>query len=251
MSAAVGLKDLRLVEKRRRMSRWVRRLRSAYERPSRPSERPALDQLILEHLLDGMPARRAELAFQLLKSEFVDWNEVRVTRESDLVKVLEAAGLSKEQASSLRNVLATLFERTNAVTLDHLRGKPLHEIDVTLGALGVSKRARNTTAFLRLDANVLALAPGGLRVLRRLGAVPESAEADEAIEQLTLVVAAVDRADFYWLLLVHARRTCRDRGPKCRDCVLLRDCPTGESRTADRPSTGRKADKRASKKKKR
>ena len=251
MSASVGLKDLRLVEKRRRMSRWVRRLRSAYERPPEPRERLALDQLVLEHLLDGMAERRAGSAFQLLKSEFVDWNEVRVTRESDLVKVLEAADLSKEQASTLRNVLATLFERTNAVTLEHLRGKPLHEIDVTLGALGVSKRARNTMAFLRLDANVLALAPSGLRVLRRLGAVPTSAEADEAIAQLTLVVAAAARADFYWLLTVHARRTCKDRGPRCRDCVLLKDCPTGESRTTDGPSAGLNTSKRASQEKKR
>ena len=78
-----------------------------------------------------------------------------------------------------------------------------------------------------------------------------SAEADEAIEKLALVVAAADRADFYWLLQVHARRTCKDRGPQCQDCVLLKDCPTGESRAADGPSAGRKADKRASKKKKR
>jgi len=245
------LKGLRLVEKRRRMSRWVRRLRSAYERPSRPPERPALDQLVLEHLLDGMPVRRAELAFQLLKSEFVDWNEVRVTREADLVKVLEPAGLNQEQAAALRNVLATLFERTNAVTLEHLRGKPLHEIDATLGALGVSKRARNTTAFLRLGANVLALAPGGLRVLRRLAAVPESAEADEALEQLALVVAAADRADFYWLLAAHARRTCKDRGLKCPDCVLLKDCPTGQSRAAEGAGAGRGPAKRTSRKKKR
>ena len=244
MSALVSLRELRLVEKRRRMSRWVRRLRSVSAPPSAPPERTAVDQLVLEHLVDELGPRRAETGFQVLKREFVDWNEVRVSRQSELVKVLDAVSLTSDQAFTVRAVLARLFERNNALSLDHLRGKPLHEIDAALGALGVSMRARNATAFLRLGANVLSLSPGGLRVLKRLGAVHASAEADEALEELALVVAADRRADFYWLLSAHARETCKERGPLCPDCVFLKDCPTGQSRTArprsTRPARGRR-----------
>ncbi len=198
----------------------------------------------MEHLVDELGPRRAETGLQVLKREFVDWNEVRVCRQSELVNVLDAVSLTSDQAFTVRGVLARLFERTNALSLDHLRGKPLHEIDAALGALGVSLRARNATAFLRLGANVLSLSPGGLRVLKRLGAVHPSAEADEALEELALVVAADRRADFYWLLSAHARETCKERGPLCPDCVFLKDCPTGQSRTArprsTRPARGRR-----------
>jgi len=236
VSALVPLRELPLAEKRRRMSRWVRRLRSTSGPPAAPPERPAVDQLMLEHLVDELGPRRAETGFQLLKREFVDWNEVRVSRQSELVKVLDAVGLTSEQASAVRGVLASLFERTNALSLDHLRGKPQHEIDAALGALGVSTRARNSTAFLCLGANVLALSPAGLRVLKRLGAVHPSAEADGALDELALVVAADRRADFYWLFSAHARETCKERGPLCRNCVLLKGCPTGQGRTARRRS---------------
>ncbi|MCK4299887.1 MAG: hypothetical protein KAX80_10165, partial [Planctomycetes bacterium] len=60
------------------MSRWVRRLRSVSAPPSAPPERTAVDQLVLEHLVDELGPRRAEAGLQVLKREFVDWNEVRV-----------------------------------------------------------------------------------------------------------------------------------------------------------------------------
>lgn len=224
------------------MSRWLGRLRSAYGRPPErpaPSE-PALDLLVREHLTDVLGRRRAAAACELLRREFVDWNEVRVSRDAELQKVLAQVGLTREQAQTLRGILIALFERTNALSLGHLRGRPLHEMAALLESLGVSRRARNTAAFLALGANVLALDPTALRVLRRLEAVPDSAGADGALEALAAVVAAADRADFYCLSLAHARQTCKERRPRCAECVLRTDCPTGRARRA-RAAAGRKA----------
>jgi len=180
--------------------------------------------------VDELGPRRGSVALGLLHREFVDWNEVRVTRDAELTRVLAAVKLTTGQAARLRSILATLFDRTNTLSIDQVRGKPLHEIGVLLATLGASRRASSATALGALGANVLALEPGGLRVLRRLAAVAATTEADEALEQLGTVVAAADRADFYWLLAEHARVTCRERAPLCRNCVLLKDCPTGQAR---------------------
>lgn len=246
MSSLVTLRDRPLAGKRRRMSRWLGRLRRTYERPPEPEERRPLDWLLREHLTDELGSRRAAQALRLLAQEFVDWNEVRVSRDSELVKTMAGLGLTAEQAAGLRSILAALFKRTNTLSLDHLRGKPHHDINALMNALGVSRRAAAATALLTLEANVLTMKAASLRVLRRLEAVHGST-ADEALEELALVVAADDRADFYWLFAKHARLRCRERAPDCPQCVLLADCPTGRARTAD----GKKARKTGAPKKKR
>ena len=215
------MKDLLLVEKRQRMSEWIELLRGSYQRPLPPPPRRPLDQLILEVIAGQVSRRRAAQTLQILRDEFVDWNEVRVSRDRELAKTADAVGLTDEQAGRLRTTLTALFDRTNVLSLDHLRGKPHHEVDALMGTLGVSQQAAAATAFLTLELNVLALAPGVLRVLERLGAVVPAASEDEALEELGLVVAAAERADFYWLFAAHARGTCRDRTPGCSQCVLL------------------------------
>ena len=228
----MSMKDLPLAAKRQRMAKCMQWLRSAYARPPAPSERPALDRLILEHLQDELGPRAGETAFGLLQEHFVDWNEVRVSRDVEFERALAAVGFGPAQAQSLRTILSSLFERTNALSLEPWRGKPLHETEAVLTPLGVSRRAANATGLLSLGLNTLTLESGGLRVLQRLGMVDLEAGADQALDELSAVVAATDRADFYWLLSVHAKETCRERGPLCPRCVLLRVCPTGQARTA-------------------
>jgi endonuclease-3 len=210
-------------------------LRSAYPRPGGAPDRPALEQLILEHLKDELGARVGETALGLLQEHFVDWNEVRVSRDVEFERALGSIGFGPDQAQRLRNILTSLFERTNALSLEPWRGKPLHETEAVLTPLGVSRRAASATALLSLGLNTLALESGGLRVLQRLGMVEPSAEADQALGGLSAVVAATDRVDFYWLFSVHAKETCRERGPLCSRCVLLRVCPTGQARIPAKP----------------
>jgi len=235
VSVRVAMKDLPLAAKRQKMAKCMRWLRSAYARPPASPERPALEQLILEHLKDELGPRPGETAFVLLQEHFVDWNEVRVSRDVEFERPLAGVGFGPAPAQRLRNVLTSLFERTNTLSLEPWRGKPLHEVEAVLAPLGVSRRAANATAFLSLGANTLALESGGLRVLQRLEVVEPEAGADQALGELSAVVAATDRADFYWLFSVHARETCRERGPLCSRCVLLRVCPTGQARTAAKP----------------
>jgi len=239
VSTPVSMKDLPLAKKRQVMSEWISRLQKAYGRPAEPTVRPPLDHLIYEHLVDELGRRQAGTAMDILQREFVDWNEVRVSRDNELAKALTDVGLTTEQSARLRRVLSALFERTNSMSLEELKGKTQHEIDSVLGVLAVSKRAAATTAFLTLGANVLAMPPEALRVLQRLAVMGEEATADEALEELANVVAAADRADFYWLFGQHAARTCKARGPLCPDCVVLSHCPTGQARTA-RKKTMRK-----------
>jgi endonuclease-3 len=233
------MKDLPLAEKRQKMAKCMQWLRSAYPRPAGAPDRPALDQLILEHLKDELGARVGETALGLLQEQFVDWNEVRVSRDVEFERALGAVGFGPDQAQRLRTILSSLFDRTNALSLEAWRGKPLHETEAVLTPLGVSRRAANATALLSLGLNTLALESGGLRVLQRLEMVETTAEADTALGELSAVVAATDRADFYWLFLAHAKETCRERGPMCSRCVLLRVCPTGQARTPAKPAKKR------------
>lgn len=66
------------------------------------------------------------------------------------------------------------------------------------------------------------------RVLRRLGLVPAKASATQAQEMLEPRLAPKDVYPFHMYLIVHGRRTCLARRPRCPECSLRQRCPSAE-----------------------
>lgn len=85
---------------------------------------------------------------------------------------------------------------------------------------------------------VLALDSNALRVLRRLGygrEYPQWAKTYRAVQaaaQRELPATIAIRRPAYLLLRQHGQTLCRRSAPRCHQCPLQPDCPTGRGRSA-------------------
>ena len=67
------------------------------------------------------------------------------------------------------------------------------------------------------------------RVAKRLGLINSRVSAEKAHEVLGDMVPPRYVYQFHIHMIEHGRRVCKAQRPRCRECVLLKVCPTGQA----------------------
>jgi endonuclease III len=97
----------------------------------RPEDPPASDpvtQLVIGFLQWETTRKQAETAFQKLMSQLVDINELRVTDDLELLKIIGANySRGEERLARLREALNAIFVREHAVAMESIRDKSKKE----------------------------------------------------------------------------------------------------------------------------
>ncbi|MFT3785363.1 MAG: hypothetical protein QM770_04245 [Tepidisphaeraceae bacterium] len=102
-------------------------LKALYKKLSREGkvpEKPKLDPIkaiVYASLLTGTSHKRVDEAMKKIEAEFVDFNELRVATELEVIDLLgeDHPGI-EDKAAVLRNVLHGIFDRENSYKLDKL-----------------------------------------------------------------------------------------------------------------------------------
>jgi endonuclease-3 len=231
-------------------------LKKHYRAPADAEERPVLEHLLYAIIREGSTREKADKAFKNLRTQFFDWNEVRVSSPHELEAALAGIPGAGERAQRMIGVLQYWFELYYHFNMEDLAKKGLKDAARQLArmlnevAKGGMKEAGRVPARV-LDGNDFAIASviqlglGGhavpldapaLRVLRRLGLA--DAEADGLEATRATIEHNVPKAKgllLSELLAVHAAERCTEERPKCSSCPLLADCPTGQENIARVP----------------
>src|SRR5262245_54683633 len=101
-------------------------LRKQYE-PGTPADRPVLEQMIYALLREGATNEEADAAFNRLKTQFYDWNEVRVSGEAEVAEMLEGLSDAAARAERVIALLQEVFESTYTFDLESLHKKGLKQ----------------------------------------------------------------------------------------------------------------------------
>jgi endonuclease-3 len=86
-----------------------------------PKERTLLEHLLFACCLENSPYDAAERAFQTLKSDYFDWNEVRVSTVRELAEALKALNDPPEAATRLKRILQSVFETHYSFDIEQLK----------------------------------------------------------------------------------------------------------------------------------
>jgi endonuclease III len=225
----------------------------AYGGPTEFTETRPLDQIILWILARGSDFRRAQSALKRLQAAYVDWNEVRVTSAYELRKITGALGSTgpADKADQIKEVLSTIFERFNKLSLDFL-------LPASAEPDAGRKRERFLSWFLERfpvlaalvplfgqDRKAIASHPGLVRVFQRLGWLPRNGGGIGAMKAaMARMVGEGDLLRAQWAFIHLAETTCVPRQPLCGQCVAATHCPTaprsGGRSAAARPPAARK-----------
>ena len=132
-------------------------------------------------------------------------------------EVIKSIGLFRSKARALVGMAATLEERFG--------GQVPTAMDDLVSLPGVGRKTANVVRSVGFGLPGLPVDTHVGRLARRLGLTaavgPEKVEAD-----LDAVVPAAERGRLSLRLILHGRRVCLARRPRCPECVLADFCPS-------------------------
>jgi len=190
-------------------SEYSKKLRRLYNSLKRkyPEVQPVTHDDLVEALVysivsETLTARAAQTAMKRLAENFVDFNDLRVSRSEEIIETLgEDTPETKQIASSLTRALAAVFNRYNTLSLEALEkiGKrpakqALEQMD------GTSRFVVNYCVLTALHGHAIPLTSGMLEYLRDNELVHPDADEQEIEGFLTRQIPARNGYEFYRLL---------------------------------------------------
>ncbi|HKN39105.1 MAG TPA: endonuclease III [Acidimicrobiia bacterium] len=125
-----------------------------------------------------------------------------------------------------RNKTRSLLAMAQALE-DRFDGQVPAEMDALVTLPGVGRKTANVVLSVGFDLPGLPVDTHVGRLSRRLGLITETdpVKAELALDEL---VPPEERGAFSLRLILHGRRVCQSRRPRCEDCVLNDFCPSSQ-----------------------
>jgi endonuclease III len=136
---------------------------------------------------------------------------------AELEAVLQPTGFFRQKARALLGMAAILCERHG--------GEVPHAMADLVALPGVGRKTANVIRSVALDLPGLPVDTHVLRLAKRLG-LTEHTDPVKVELDLSPMVPAGQRGLLSERLILHGRRVCVARKPRCEDCVLNDFCPS-------------------------
>jgi endonuclease III len=196
---------------------------------------PVLEQFIYAICREGTTRDRADRAFRRLRTDFFDWNEVRVSSTRELEEALRDLPDPEVKAQRLVTFLQEVFETTFSFDLEGLHKKGLKQAAKALS------RYQAANDFVcawvvqhSLGGHAIPLDQPMLRALRRLGLLEGDGDDLEAVRaSLEHLVPKARGLQFTEALSRIAADVCHEESPACGSCPLAGECATGQDAVRD------------------
>jgi endonuclease III len=204
---------------------------------------PVLEQYIFALCRESATLEQAQQAFGNLRTQFFDWNEVRVSSPREIEEALAGLSDTESRAQRLIAFLQEVFETTFSFDLESVQKKGLKQAAKALLGFGASNDYVGAWVVQRsLGGHAIPIDTPTLRCARRLGLVDSSTEDPEAARSsLEHIVPKSKGAQFSDAISQVAEQYCWEDEPQCQGCPLSGDCPTGQEIAGDELATARTA----------
>lgn len=141
----------------------------------------------------------------------------------ELERLIHSTGFFRAKARSLIGMAAAVEERFG--------GEVPQRMSDLVTLPGVGRKTANVVRSVAMGLPGLPVDTHVLRLSKRLGLtadMDEAAASDPVKVELVLnrMVPAAERGDFSLRLILHGRRVCAAKKPRCGDCVLNDFCPS-------------------------
>jgi endonuclease-3 len=142
---------------------------------------------------------------------------------ADLEAIIRPTGFFHNKAKSLVGMASALVERYDSTVPG-----PMEDL-VTVP--GVGRKTANVVRSVALGLPGLPVDTHVLRLSRRLGLTTQT-DPVKVEHELNAMISPAGRGLFSLRLILHGRRVCAARTPRCPDCVLQDFCPSSSTRPA-------------------
>ena len=212
----------------------TRILDAEYGTPDLGNKADPVDELVYIILARRTREGAYQSAFEALRAAYRSWEDLARASEDEIERVIGFSGLGWRKAQSLKQALGALIDRFGQCTLEPTRSWTDDTVRDFLGALPeIGPKSAACVMMCSLDRPAFPVDAHVGRVLERLGVFRtldiELEGADHKVKQRLLwhAVPPALRYPLHVNMLVHGRRVCLPRKPRCTSCVLLDRCSHG------------------------
>ena len=189
----------------------------------------AIHELIIYHKirLHFEDRKSTEQSFRRLKTNFVDWNEVRISSIPEIQEALGQTASSLSVSVFLKDFLDFLHRQNQTVDLEYLGEENLTEIRRFLRQIkGIDPSTISMVLHLRKEYPVLPVSPSMEPSLVRMGLVRTKDNRDQKGRYLHSVVEEDSLLPFHHFLVRHSQEICPpdEDNVQCKVCALTKYC---------------------------
>jgi len=191
-----------------------RSLKRKYAKVNKPIFEEPLDALIYAILSENNTASTARTAMKRFKHHFIDWNDLRVSHTEEIVELLGCDDKhNRAVAATLKNLLASIFNKYNIVSLGHLTEMGKRPAKQVLEKMdNVSRFAADYVMLTALNGHSIPLTARMIEYLRKNDLVHPQADEQDIESFLERQITASQGYEFYALL----RRASESAGKTTR-----------------------------------
>ena len=135
----------------------------------------------------------------------------------ELEKLIHATGFFRSKARSLMGMASAVVERFG--------GRVPSTMEELVELPGVGRKTANVILSVGFDLPGLPVDTHVMRLSQRLG-LTEDTDPVRIEQQLNAMLPPGEWGDFSLRMILHGRRVCVARTPRCEDCVLSDFCPS-------------------------
>jgi endonuclease III len=152
-----------------------------------------------------------------LFARYPDPERLAAADTAELEALIHPTGFFRQKAKSLQGMAAALVDRYGG----EVPG-PIEDL-VTLP--GVGRKTANVVRSVALDLPGFPVDTHVGRLVKRLG-ITEETDPVKVERVVDAMVPALERGRLSLRVILHGRRVCSARSPRCGDCVLSDFCPS-------------------------
>ncbi|HEY6696994.1 MAG TPA: endonuclease III [Acidimicrobiales bacterium] len=197
--------------------------RLAEEYPGTATELCALDhsnpyELLVATILSAQTTdERVNMVTPAVFAKYPRPADLAAADPAELETIIQSTGFFRNKTRSLMGMAAALVERFG--------GEVPHKLSDLVTLPGVGRKTGNVVRSVALGEPGLPVDTHVLRLSRRLGLTQQTDPVKVELE-LNPMVRADERGALSLRLILHGRRVCMSRKPRCDRCVLADICPS-------------------------
>jgi endonuclease-3 len=191
-----------------------------WEGPSDP-----LDSLVRTLLSQSTNDNNRDLAYGRLRRGFHTWREVMEAPRAAVAEAIRPAGLSNQKSERLIAMLRWIEAEFGELNLGFLHEMPIDEAFKRFTRVkGIGVKTVAVVLMFACGRDVFPVDTHVHRIVRRLGLVPDKADAVKTFELMAPLVPPGKSYSLHMNLLRFGRTVCTARKPKCLECSLYDLC---------------------------
>ncbi|MBN2012672.1 endonuclease III [candidate division KSB1 bacterium] len=216
---------------RERAAFITQRLEQHFGDPVQKTRSRPMDNLVLTILSQNTNDRNRDIAYRQLRERYASWEEVKDADLDEIEIAVRPAGLGKQKASTIKNVLNWISDTYGDLNIDFLcHMDPWEAIETFTTQKGIGIKTMAVVLCFSCGIDVFPVDTHVHRICRRLEFVPDKATADKTFRLMKDVVPVGKSYSLHVNFLRLGRQICHARKPMCEICPIRENCPFGKAR---------------------